>query len=234
MSGVRKFLARLREDVVALIYPPQCLLCFDVEVSEPVRFLCEPCWLRMQNDFLPAVRDSKLAFCDFDLAAWHYRGAMDVLIPQMKYQNTHPSFAKIFGELAAQRTHGLLRPYLSARSILVPVPLHPVRERERGFNQSELIARSMAAQWGLELWPRALRRTRYTQQQAKLSLEDRLRNVEQAFAPRRSVSFEGRAVILVDDVITTGATISACAGVIKEAGATSVGAIALARGGGAI
>ncbi len=240
MLGVRKILARLREDVVALVYPPQCLLCFGVEVGEHCRFLCDPCWLLVQNEPVPPLRlahadpfvSTPLACCDFDLAAWHYVGSMDMLIPQMKYHNAHPSFAKFFGELAAHRVHTLLKPYLSPQTVLVPVPLHPTRQRERGFNQSELIAQTLAAQWRLETWPGALRRTRYTEQQVRLSQVERLRNVKEAFAARGGVKFEARTVILVDDVITTGATISACAHIVKGLGAARVGAIALARVGG--
>lgn len=243
MKGVCKNLARLLHDVVALIYPPQCHLCFGVEVSEHCRFICEPCWQRITNETLPRLRASSLlqpleipiSNCDFDLAAWHYRGTMQMLIPQMKYHNAHPSFAKIFGALAAQRMAPVLEKWLTPQTFLLPVPLHPVRQRERGFNQSELIARAFAAEWQLELLPRALVRTRYTKQQARFVDRDaRLNNVHAAFAVRRNVRLEGSEVILIDDVITSGATMSACAQVLRAAGAKSVGAVALARGGGTL
>jgi ComF family protein len=240
MLGARKIWARLREDVVALVYPPQCSLCFGVEIGKHCRFLCDPCWQRVQDEPLPPIHlphagplvSTPPAHCDFELAAWQYRGSMEMLIPQMKYQNAHPSLAKIFGALAAERMRAQLQRYFTPQTVLAPVPLHPVRQRERGFNQSELIARAFAAQWRFEVRPRALLRTRYTEQQARLSEPERLRNVKDAFAAASGASFEARSVILVDDVITTGATISACARVVKEAGATSVGAVALARVGG--
>ena len=243
MKGACKNIARLLHDVVALIYPPQCHLCFGVEVSQHCRFICEPCWQRITNETLPRLRESSrvlpletpIVNCDFDLAAWHYRGTMAMLIPQMKYHNAHPSFAKIFGALAAQRMAPVLEKWLSPQTLLLPVPLHSVRQRERGFNQSELIARAFAEAWQLELSPHALVRIRYTKQQARfVEHEDRRRNVQEAFAVRRKVPLEGSEVVLVDDVITSGATMSACAQVLRAAGAKRVGAVALARGGGVL
>lgn len=245
MWGAIKILARLREDVAALLYPPQCLLCFGVEVTGPRDYLCATCMQRVHDEPLPPLRFAHIdqpfdciPDCDFDFAAWKYSGtmetsnAMEMLIPQTKYHNPRPSLAKFLGVIAAQRMQVALQPHMSANTILLPVPLHAVRKRERGFNQSELIAQAIAAEWGTEAWPRALRRIRYTEQQARLNMLERLQNVKEAFAPGRGFSLEGRSAILVDDVITTGATISACAHVARAMGATSVGAIALARGGG--
>lgn len=243
--GAIKILARLREDVAALLFPPQCLLCFGVEVTGPRDYLCAACMQRVHDEPLPPLRFAHIhqpfdciPDCDFDFAAWKYSGtmeevpnAMEMLIPQMKYHNPRPSLAKFLGSMAARRMQAAVQPHMTANTILLPVPLHTVRKRERGFNQSELIAQAIAAEWGTEAWPRALRRIRYTEQQARLKMEERVQNVKEAFAPGRGVSLESRSVILVDDVITTGATISACARVARAMGAKSVGAIALARTG---
>lgn len=245
MVGMFKKIARLTlwSDLAALLYPPQCHLCFGVAVSVDCRFLCDPCLMRIKNEARPVLRKPSHPFpfktpltdCDFDYAAWHYRGAMMMLLPQMKYANPHPSFARIFGTLAAQRMRPKLRKLISPQTILLPVPLHRVRHRERGFNQSELIAQTIAAEWKLEMWPHALVRTRYTKQQAHfVDHADRLRNVHEAFALQRNAQIKGRDLILVDDVITSGATVSACAQALKAAGANTIGAIALARGGGAL
>lgn len=235
-TGVRKILARLGEDLVALFYPPQCLWCCTFETVEERRFLCETCWQRVYEEETPALRDWSIrpptsnfaGSCAFDVAAWRYHGAMSVLIPAMKYRD-HPSFAKIFGEIAAQRLRTQMQPLFAAEPILVPVPLHATRRRERGFNQSELIAQTFAKHWNVECRPRALRRVKYTEAQARLGSAQRLQNVSNAFAPARALQLEARTVILVDDVITTGATISACARVLTEAGAARICAAALAR-----
>jgi competence protein ComFC len=112
---------------------------------------------------------------------------------------------------------------------LVPVPLHPSRRRERGFNQARLLARDLAARRGLAVLAGSLVKTRNAPAQAGLGAADRERNVRRAYAVRRPARVAGRTLILVDDVTTTGATIRECAKVLKEAGAKDVRAITLAQ-----
>jgi ComF family protein len=107
-------------------------------------------------------------------------------------------------------------------ALLVPVPLHPSRLRARGFNQAHLLARGIARRRGLALAPRVLRRARPTRQQPGLSAAERRRNLADAFTVRRSAQLAGRAVVLVDDVLTTGATADACARALRDAGAVRV------------
>ena len=112
--------------------------------------------------------------------------------------------------------------------VLVAVPLHRSRERERGYNQSELLARAVSKETGIDFLFRALSRTRDTPPQVSITgHEERKRNLEGAFASTGDVS--GLRVLLVDDVVTTGSTMSACASVLKAGGATRVWGLALAR-----
>lgn len=112
---------------------------------------------------------------------------------------------------------------------LVPVPLHPLRRRERRFNQAEEIGRRAARTAALAFGPRGLARTKNTRPQVELSGEDRLANVAGAFAARED--FAGKRVLLLDDVITTGATVSECGRVLRDAGAAAVVALAAAGAG---
>jgi ComF family protein len=113
--------------------------------------------------------------------------------------------------------------------LIVPVPLSGLRKRTRGYNQAELLARSLAAELGVPAQPRSLVRKQHTPPQARSAdAESRRRNVAGAFACREA-SLAGRRVLLVDDVTTTGATLGACATALKLAGATSVHALAFAR-----
>jgi ComF family protein len=109
------------------------------------------------------------------------------------------------------------------------VPLHPRRRRERGFNQSELLATELARRTGLRLAPLALVRRRDTAPQAGLTAAARRANVEGAFAVRQRARVSGRPVVLVDDVLTTGATARGCARVLREAGAAEVRVLTVAR-----
>ncbi len=111
---------------------------------------------------------------------------------------------------------------------MTPLPLDWRRRWARGFNQSELLAREVARRWGAPL-ARPVRRTRATAPQAGLTRAERRVNVGGAFAVRRPEAVRGLRVLLIDDVLTTGATASACAGALKRAGARSVTILTLAR-----
>jgi ComF family protein len=113
---------------------------------------------------------------------------------------------------------------------LVPVPLHPTKQREREFNQAERLAARLSRASGIPLCGRVLRRVVATQTQTELSREERMANVRGAFAVRRGTSLHGQRLVVVDDVFTTGATTSACARPLLDAGAAAVSVWTLARG----
>ncbi|MEP6691270.1 MAG: double zinc ribbon domain-containing protein [Gemmatimonadaceae bacterium] len=117
---------------------------------------------------------------------------------------------------------------VAERTAVVPVPLAPVRLRERGFNQSALIAASLAARWRIPMWNDRLVRTRRTGTQTRLTPDQRRRNVAGAFAVGEG-GVRGAHIVLVDDVITTGATLAQCAAVLFGAGARIVSYVSFAR-----
>jgi ComF family protein len=108
--------------------------------------------------------------------------------------------------------------------ILIPVPLHHIKHRERGYNQSEFIANGVASVIDKPVVLNAVRRVRHTQTQTKLTIEERQKNMHQAFEriPRVSNILSGKKCLLVDDVITTGATTNACAQALLSAGAVKI------------
>ena len=115
-------------------------------------------------------------------------------------------------------------------SLVVPVPLHPVKEREREFNQAHRLAAPLAAALGVPLNARLLRRVSFTVTQTRLSRSARAQNMQGVFALRPGVRLQGQGVVLVDDVFTTGATTNACAKMLRAAGAAQVWVWTVARG----
>jgi len=129
----------------------------------------------------------------------------------------------------------LLQAFADARlarekfDLLVPVPLHPARKRERGFNQAELLGLELQRVAGIRCHS-VLQRTRYTTTQTQFDRSERMENLRGAFRLRRRSDVRGLRMLLVDDVLTTGSTLSECASVLKKAGAASVFAATAARG----
>jgi ComF family protein len=135
------------------------------------------------------------------------------------------TLAEPMGSLLAEavREHGL------AVDVIVPVPLSGLRRRTRGYNQAEELARALGRETRLPVWPKALERTRHTAPQAgHAGAAERRRNVAGAFRVRDD-EVNHRRVLIVDDVTTTGATLSACSNALKRAGAQSVWALAFTR-----
>lgn len=151
----------------------------------------------------------------------HYRGTARALVHLLKYEQVRTAAPWIAAALAAVP--------LPDVDVIVPVPLGPGRRRRRGFNQSEAIARALARRRRLRLAPAAaLARRRETAPQSGLDAEARRRNVEGAFRARGK-EVAGRRILLVDDVLTTGATAGACATALKRAGAAAVHVLTYAR-----
>jgi ComF family protein len=117
------------------------------------------------------------------------------------------------------------------RSALVPVPLGATRLRERGYNQSELLARGLAKRWSVPVWSDVLARTRETPSQTRLTPEDRLLNVSGAFRATVSgrIKLRGAHVVLIDDVVTTASTLNACAAALFDGGARVLSYVTFAR-----
>jgi ComF family protein len=151
-----------------------------------------------------------------------YEGVLRELIHLFKYGRVRPLAAPL-GQFLASAI-----PREQSFDAVVPVPLHWRRRLERGFNQSALLAQAVARRYGLTVVA-ALRRQRATPAQAGLTNARRRANVAAAFAVKRNKAVAGRRILLIDDVMTTGATASSCALALKQAGARYVALLTLAR-----
>lgn len=199
-----------------LLAPPRCAAC-DAGVGRMAAF-CRECAATAE----PAPRDGR----EDAIAAFVYGGAVARAIVVMKYAS-RPDLARPLGDLLFRAVSA--SPVDVRGALVVPVPLHPRRLAERGYNQSALLARRLAHHLGAPLAPVALARDRDTPRQATLDRAERLANVAASFRARNPARVRGRRVLLVDDVRTTGATLEACAAALRAAGATTVLTAVVAR-----
>ncbi len=165
-------------------------------------------------------------------SCFHFKdeGIIQTLIHELKYQNKR-SIGILLGEIAGISIKND-EDFLSADA-LIPVPLHKIRLRERGYNQSELIARGVSKIIGVKVLNNILIRSRNTQTQTKLNFEERKENVKDVFFVREKDKkfVQGRKFIIVDDVITTGATVNECAKALLQSGASKVLVLSVAIAG---
>lgn len=199
-------LCGLCRDKLDRLIPPYCTVC-----AEPSpRALCS--WCRRIPLAVDGIR-----------APYLMQGPVQEAIYSLKYRGVRAVAPEL-----AQLLAGYLTSHPLTGSVLAPVPLHSRRLRSRGYNQSALLARELGKLTGLAVDERLVFRTKYAPPQVQAaSREQRRSNVENSFQCGEDLS--GQAVILVDDVATTGSTLSACAAALKEAGAVSVWGLTVAR-----
>jgi len=227
---------------INLIAPPQCLACRE-RVQEPaslcpacwrtVAFIEEPCCDRLGLPFPydqgeGAVSPAAIAdppVWDRARAAVVFNETSRELVHALKYQDRHEA-ALLLSRLMLRAA----QPLFEGADAIVPVPLHRRRLWFRRYNQSALLAQRLAAGSGVRYWPELLCRVRPTRQQVGLDLAERQKNVRRAFAVPEQVKAElgGLNLLLVDDVLTTGATASAAAATLKKAGAGRVDIVTFA------
>jgi competence protein ComFC len=157
----------------------------------------------------------------------HQTSIISDLIEQLKY---HGASDVVRAVSLLCETNRYVHSLIHSVDMIIPVPLYPARFRERGFNQSEYIAYAIGEVLHVPIVSSVLQRSKQTKQQARLSLEERKGNVLDAFACAMSDEVKGKRILLVDDVLTTGSTVDACARVLMGAGAQTVRVLTLARG----
>ena len=212
-----------------LLYPQDCLVCSNSTRELKPAPLCGPC----SDRIMAFVETPHWAMTEKDFsfdAAYHVASYEDIVkrcICLFKYEGK-TRLSNVLGSVMVEYAARNLN--LNSIDMIVPVPLHPVKMRERQFNQSELIAGHLAKRFDKRLEKDWLKRVRYTSSQTGLSREQRLRNLKGAFLVRSGSDFADKNILLVDDVMTTGATLHECAKTIKSAGAKQVLAYTLACG----
>jgi ComF family protein len=191
---------------------PNCPLCDRPTPST----LCLYCDRQLQSE---QISDPLQNTTPFILASGNYSGTLKRAIAQCKYHN-HPQLGYYLGELLAKTW--LANPPYNSQVIAIPIPLHPDKQRQRGFNQAELIAKGFCQHTGIKL-NQSLLRVKSTEAQFQLNPTDRQQNLSDAFALKPGHKLQGRSIILIDDIYTTGATINAASQALQNASANIVG-----------
>ena len=241
-----------------LVFPPFCPVCrarLDEGRRDP---LCGSCWARLPRIGPPWCRRCGGPLTGFPIAAGSASAGSERAGPgplcgacrrrspaftyaraALRYEDAarealhafkfggHRALAAPLGDLLLEAVDGRLPAGLP--DLLVPVPLHPRRERERGFNQARLLARRVGRAWGCPVGDDVLARAVATPSQTSLDGAARRANVRGVFRLRRPELVAGRHVLLVDDILTTGATASECVRCLEEAGPRGVGVLTVAR-----
>jgi ComF family protein len=228
LIGVPAAARKVAAFVLESLLPADCLLCAGWLPWRQEGGVCPDCWERLA--WSPGSRRPRRG--PLAAVAWaaDHGGDLRHLVHLLKFERFDPIGIPL-GRAAARR----LPRHVTCRGgrppVVVPVPLHWTRRWRRGYNPAALLARGVARELALPILPRALVRRRRGRHQVGLGRRDRLAALAGVFAARPSAArhLRGRSILLVDDVVTTGATMEACATALRTAGATHVTAFALTR-----
>ena len=238
MSFLKSFHQNILLPLQDSIYPPVCFTCGEFRENRRSR-ICPQCWMttcRVDSENPTWVEiKNKLEMEEAVQAMlscflFEKEGKVQEIIHLLKYSAIKSVGVELGEEIGRAIVHD---PVFSGADVLIPVPLHKLKFRERGYNQSELLCKGISVVTHIPMNSKLLVRNKYTLSQTQLSLDERKANVGDAFAAGwTSLSdVENKTIIIVDDVITTGSTISACARVLRAGGARCVlaASAALAR-----
>lgn len=219
---------------IDLLYPRRCPVCDEI-VMPKGRLICPQCIKLLSFVKGPVCKKcgkevfgSEIEYCfdcvkhkrsfEYGRALIHYEEHGKDSMAKIKYKNKR-EYLDFYGEAISLRYEKLIR--RMNPDALIPVPVHPSRKKERGFNQAELLARKIGKPFDLPIYPDILVRNKKTMPQKELNPTERLKNLEEAFGPGKRIAGMNQ-VILIDDIYTTGSTMEACTRVLKKCGIKKV------------
>lgn len=210
--------------VLNLIYPPTCGICGKLDDD----FLCKKCYkiLESEAEFgIEQYTDEDKIF-DQHLYIFKYEGIIRKIILKYKFQDKaylYKTFVNFL--LKDEKFFQILKSY----DTIVPVPISKKREKERGYNQSLLLAKEIANNTGLNLINNCLYKTKNIIEQSKLNKEDRLKNIQGVYELRNYQVLKNKKILLLDDIYTTGSTVSECCRILRKADLDKIGVLTIAK-----
>ncbi len=212
--------------------PRFCISC-KTKLSPVEKFVCANCIsglehtseLRIKNEFNRKFQKEKIINGFASAFVFKNDSPIQKIIHSLKYDKQF-QVGKFFAEQIALNLRTEINSWKA--NLIIPVPLHKLRKAERGYNQSEEIAKALGKLLTIPIDTKSLKRKRFTETQTKLTLVERKQNMTDAFIVKNNKLIKNKTIVLLDDVITTGATITECGKVLLENGATKIYALSAA------
>lgn len=210
--------------MLELIYPPVCGICNEINKE----YICENCKSKLNKYSINKIidcRKNKQVYYDYQIKILRYEDIVRKKIIDYKFNEKnylYKTLEKII--LNDKKIFGFLKRY----DIIVSVPMYKKRKLERGYNQTELIAKELAKDLNLTVSNKTLKKSKDTKKQSTLTKTERIQNIKNAFVITEASNVENKKVILFDDIITTGSTLNECSRILKKAGAKEVAILTIA------
>jgi ComF family protein len=218
--------------ILDFIIPRFCVSC-GRKLKTGEQFICSNCFSQIarlsdkeiENEYNRKFNNSEFVSSYTALFNFEEGGKLQDLIHELKY-NRKFGIGVFLGKILADANYDLLKKWDA--DLIIPIPLFHLKKIERGFNQSDYIAKGVAEKLGIPYYTATAKRIRNTPSQTKLNLLERTENMRDAFKIKKPSKIKGKKIIIVDDVITTGATVRELAKILKESGAKDIFALSVA------
>lgn len=213
---------KIIENILNLIYPSVCGFCGKISNEH----LCKKCEIKIKEHGINLIRKTKDTYFDELMCLFKYEDIIRDILIKYKFQNKaylYKTFSKII--LKNKKVCGFLKNY----DIIIPVPISKKRKRQRGYNQSYLIAKEIAKHIGLKCEDKCLIKQKDTIEQSKLDKKQRKINVQGAYKVINEEELINKSVLILDDVYTTGSTVNECAKMLKQSGVNKIGVLIIAK-----
>jgi ComF family protein len=229
---MKSFVREVCHDFISLFYPRYCMACYE-GLAKGEETICTRCMYELPRTHYhtepanPLFRrlEGRLPL-QYALSFLRFRqgGRVQRLLHNLKYYN-HPEIGEMLGRVYGEELH---RHYSQAFDLIIPIPLHPARLKKRGYNQSEEFARGLSKNLMVPMNPSIVERVIKTETQTRKSKLMRWQNVREVFEVKSTAAIAEKHILLADDVVTTGATIEACAQPLLQAGCASISVVSIA------